>query len=108
MANKWQKSENKNIAQKCERMCEALMPSVEECFGNISDPRVRERCNHKLLVIIIIVACCVITGVESWVEIETFGKEREDWLRSFLELAGGIPAHDTFGRVFAMLDAEAV
>lgn len=96
------------MAQKCERMCEPLMPSVEECFGTISDPRVRERCNHKLLAIIIIVVWSVITGVESRVEIETFGKEKGDWLLSFLELADGIPAHDTFGRVFAMLNAEAV
>ena len=40
------------------------------------------------------------------VEIEEFGKARVDWLGRFLELPNGIPAHDTFGRVFALLDPE--
>lgn len=88
-------------------MSEALLPSIEDCFREIADPRVQGRCGHKLLDIIIIAVCAVITGAESWVEVETFGKERVDWLRSFLELSDGIPSHDTFGRVFAALDAEA-
>ena len=39
-------------------------------------------------------------------DIEAFGVRKEGWLRKMLELPNGIPSHDTFGRVFAMLDAE--
>ncbi len=80
--------------------------SLEDAFEELSDPRVVGRCAHKLLDIIIIALCAVMTGAESWVEVETFGKLKEAKLRGFLELAGGIPSHDTFGRVFAALDAE--
>lgn len=81
--------------------------SLEACFGNIVDPRVVGRCDHKLLDIIIMAVCAVITGAESWVEVETFGQLKQAWLKTFLELPNGIPTHDTFGRVFAALDAEA-
>jgi predicted transposase YbfD/YdcC len=46
----------------------------------------------------------VICGAEHFTEMETFGKAKEPWLRTFLELPNGIPSHDTFGRVLSMLD----
>jgi predicted transposase YbfD/YdcC len=81
--------------------------SIEACFGALPDPRVQGRCDHKLLEIVVIALCAVITGAESWVEVETFGRLKHAWLKTFLELPFGIPTHDTFGRVFAALDAEA-
>lgn len=76
-------------------------------FQDLPDPRVVGRCDHKLIDIIVIAVCAVITGAESWTEVEQFGKAKQDWLAGFLELPAGIPTHDTFGRFFAALDAEA-
>ncbi len=56
--------------------------------------------------IIIIAICGVICGADSWVAIETFGKARQEWLEEFLELHSGTRSHDTFGRVFAVIDAD--
>jgi len=51
-----------------------------------------------------IALCAVICGADGWVGVETFGRAKAAWLRTFLALPGGIPSHDTFGRVFARLD----
>ncbi len=80
--------------------------SIMECFEALEDPRI-ERCKrHQLLDIIAIALCAVICGADSWVHVELFGKSKEQWLRTFLELPNGIPSHDTFGDVFARLDPD--
>jgi predicted transposase YbfD/YdcC len=87
-------------------MSDNPLASLEDCFGDIHDPRVQGRCEYRLLEIITIAICAVIAGADSWTEIETFGKSKIAWLKQFLPLEHGIPAHDTFGDVFRMLDAE--
>ena len=53
-----------------------------------------------------IALCAVLCGADNWVEIEEFGKAKREWFDRFLKLPNGIPSHDTFGRVFGMLDPE--
>jgi len=77
---------------------------LREQFAALPDPRVERGRRHELLDIVTIALCAVICGAESWVEVETFGRAKEAWLRTFLALPNGIPSHDTFGRVFAALD----
>ena len=62
---------------------------------------------HELLDIVIIAILAVICGADSWVEIAAFGREKEKWLKQFLKLPNGIPSHDTFGRIFSLLDPRA-
>src|SRR5262249_4904870 len=81
--------------------------SLARYFGDLPDPRVVGRCEHKLLDIIVIAICAVLCGAEGWEDIEEFGVSKEAWLRQFLELPCGIPSHDTFRRVFSLLDAQA-
>ncbi|MBY0587920.1 ISAs1 family transposase [bacterium] len=59
---------------------------------------------HELFDLVVVALCGTIAGSDTWADIERFGKERLDWLRTFLTLRNGIASHDTFGRVFAMLD----
>lgn len=73
-------------------------------FGNLTDPRVERTKEHKLIDIVVIAVCAIIAGADGWVAVETFGRAKENWLRTFLELPSGIPSHDTFGRVFGQLD----
>ena len=70
---------------------------LETYFAGVEDPRVERTKRHKLLDIFIIAICGTICGAEGWVEIEEFGKEKEAWLKTILELPNGIPSHDTDG-----------
>lgn len=78
--------------------------SISRCFGSLTDPRVERTREHRLVDIVTIALCAVLCGADDWVAIETFGRSKAAWLRTFLALPGGIPSHDTFGRVFARLD----
>ena len=80
--------------------------SIMERFEILEDPRTGHARRHELLDIIVITLCAVICGADNWVEIEEFGKAKEEWFRRFLKLPHGIPSHDTFGRVFSLLDPE--
>jgi predicted transposase YbfD/YdcC len=82
------------------------LEAIEEHFSKVSDPRVDRTKDHKLIDLIAIAICAVICGAEGWVDIELFGKSKLPWLKTFLELPNGIPSHDTFGRVFARIDAQ--
>ena len=80
--------------------------SLVEHFEELEDPRVERTKLHQLRDIIVIAICAVICGADNWVEIEEFGRAKRDWLEALLGIPNGIPSHDTFGRVFARLDAE--
>jgi len=79
---------------------------IEEHFRKVNDPRTDRTKHHKLIDMIAIAICAVICGAEGWVDIELFGNSKIHWLATFLELPNGIPSHDTFGRVFSLLDAQ--
>ena len=81
--------------------------AIKRYFGKIKDPRVKRRRKHLLLDIIVIALCGVISGCDDWQQLVTFGRSRQDWLKRFLRLPGGIPSHDTFERVFDLLDPQA-
>jgi predicted transposase YbfD/YdcC len=83
-----------------------VLPTIEQHFGDLADPRIDRTKLHKLLDILVIAICAVIAGADNWEDVEEFGKARLEWFRTFLELPNGIPSHDTFTRVFARLDPE--
>lgn len=84
----------------------SLSPEFLSYFSDLPDPRSRARnFRHKLEDLFAIAILGTLCGADNWVEISDFAASRETWLREFLELPGGIPSHDTFGRVFALLDA---
>ncbi len=80
--------------------------SIKQHFAKIEDPRIERTTEHQLLDIIVIAICAVICGADDWVAVENFGRDKAAWLKTFLDLPNGIPSHDTFRRVFMLLDAE--
>jgi hypothetical protein len=82
------------------------MSSFIDFFDSLSDPRVERTRKHKLIDILVITLAAVISGCDDWNEIELYGNSKIEWLKGFLKLPEGIPSHDTFNRVFAMLDPQ--
>jgi len=76
-------------------------------FALLSDPRVARTKKHLLSDILFIAICTVACDGEGFTDMEVFGRAKQEWLRKYLELPGGIPSHDTFGRVFSIIDPEA-
>lgn len=81
-----------------------LRQSVVRHFQSVRDPRVERTKRHSLMAVITIALLAVLSGADGFVAIETYGRAKQAWLESFLDLAGGIPSHDTFARVFAAID----
>lgn len=78
-----------------------------ERIENIIDPRRRYgNLRHKLVDMLVIGLCTVLCKGEDYTDMEEFGKEREEWLRGFLELPNGIPDSDTFRRVFERINPQ--
>ena len=87
-------------------MFEAPANTITDHFSMLTDPRVDRRKLHKLIDITTIAICGVICGADDWVAVAGFGRAKEQWFRTFLELPNGIPSHDTFTDVFAVVDPE--
>jgi predicted transposase YbfD/YdcC len=81
--------------------------SLRHHFADLLDPRGERSRRHERLDIIGIALCAVISGAESWTAVGAYGHAQHDWLKTFLDLPNGIPSHDTFRRVFCVLDPEA-
>jgi predicted transposase YbfD/YdcC len=77
-------------------------------FEALEDPREDTHNRlHNFYDILVIAILGTICGADGWTEICEFAEGRLDWLKTFLKLPYGVPSHDTFGRVFSLLDAEA-
>lgn len=80
--------------------------SIATYFGDLKDPRIERSKEHQLLDILVIAICAVICGANDWEAVAEYGRSKEEWFKTFLELPNGIPSHDTFWRVFRALDPE--
>ena len=82
--------------------------SLVEHFSEIEDPRRAGYAHrHDLVEILVIAVCAMCSDVEGFEEMEDWALAKEPWLRRFLKLDNGIASHDTFRRVFALLDPQA-
>ena len=79
--------------------------SLVDHFSKIQDPRIINKCEHKLIdILVIAVGASLCRFDESWKSIEDFGDLRKDWLKKILELPNGIPSMDTIRRVFLLIN----
>ncbi len=87
-------------------MEEQAVAGIVKHFKGLADPRTGNAKQHIFLEILIMAICAVICGADGWSDVELFAKNKKAWLKTFLKLPKGIPSHDTFGRVFALIKPE--
>src|SRR3954463_15952983 len=83
---------------------ERAMEGFARCFEGLKDPRTGNAGRHDLLEILMIALCTVLCGGQTAVDMAEFAEDKEAFLRGFLTLKHGLPSHDTFSRVFRLLD----
>jgi predicted transposase YbfD/YdcC len=79
---------------------------LADIFVSIDDPRQAVKVRHDLVEVLVVAVNAVLVGADTFVEIELWAREKLDWLRGYLALEHGIPSHDTFGRLFGLIDPE--
>jgi predicted transposase YbfD/YdcC len=84
-----------------------VIEKLVEHLSALDDPRCAGKVEHRLIDILVIAVCAIIACAESWEDVALYGRSKEAWLRGFLELPNGIPSHDTFRRVFMLIDPDA-
>lgn len=75
-------------------------------FGSLKDHRINRTKKHSMESIVFITLAAVISGCDTWNDIEDFGHDRKDWILKHMELPGGIPSHDTLNRFFSSMNPE--
>ncbi len=90
------------------REAKILRRSVLQHFQNLPDPRVERTQHHSLVAIVTIAILAMLAGADGFVAIERYGRAKQRWLETFLDLPHWIPSHDTFGRVIGALDPQAL
>ena len=80
--------------------------TLREAFCGLEDPRTGPARRHDLAEMILMALCAVLCGADSWVDVAEWAEDNEAWLKRYLVLEHGTPSHDTFGRVFRLLDAK--
>ena len=80
--------------------------TLTEAFAGLGDPRTGPARRHDLKEMILMALCAVLCGADTWVDVAEWAEDNEAWLKRYLVLEHGTPSHDTFGRVFRLLDAK--
>jgi len=85
---------------------EAELDQFVACFEGLKDPRTGNAGLHDLHELLVIALCTVLSGGQGATHMAAFAVAKESFLRGFLQLENGLPSHDTFSRLFRLLDPE--
>jgi predicted transposase YbfD/YdcC len=84
----------------------AVLDKFVACFEGLKDPRTGNAGLHDLHELLVIALCTVLSGGQGATHMAAFAVAKESFLRGFLKLENGLPSHDTFSRLFRLLDPE--
>lgn len=80
--------------------------TLQEAFVTLTDPRSGPAQRYDLREMIVMALCAILSGADTWVDVAEWSEDNLDWLRQYMPAKAGAPSHDTFSRVFRLLDAK--
>ena len=89
-----------------------VMPTIEDSlalfrqFEIVEDPRIERHKRYPLLNILAFAFVAILSDQLSWYEIQAFCQSNLEWFSKYIDTSSGVPSHDTFRRVFSLLDPE--
>jgi len=92
-----QKTKNQNCSD---------LKHISNYLSGIKDFRMEKKCSHKLSDILFIGLLTFLSSGEDYEDMVLFGKTHHDFLKDYLSLPNSIPSHDTFRRVFSIMEAD--
>lgn len=86
----------------------AVMRRFVRLFKEVDDSRISGMIEYPLVEILLITFLAILGNASTWADIARFGQQKQRWLKKFLKLKNGIPSHDTFRRVFSLIDTQSL
>lgn len=83
-----------------------IMKRFIRLLGCVTDERKDAMVDYPLAEVLLIAFLAILADASSWTQIAAFGAHKQKWLKKFLPLRHGIPSHDTFRRVFSLIDSD--
>jgi predicted transposase YbfD/YdcC len=83
-----------------------IEPSIMQLFEAMEDPRRAHGRAYPLQEMLLVALCAISSDADDWVHVAEWGELKLPWLRRYLPFTSGVASHDTFSRLFALLDAE--
>ena len=84
----------------------AIKRFVKLLDEEVNDTRLQGMIEYPLNEILLIAFLAILSGANSWGDLERFGNSKLKFLRKFLPFKNGTPSHDTFRRVFSLIDPK--
>lgn len=85
-----------------------LIMNILKLINEIPDPRMEGKVVYKFSTIVFVVLCGILSGCESWSDIEDYCEAKREWLGRYVDLESGVPSEWTFRRVFTLLDPDRI
>lgn len=84
----------------------AILKMLKEELKKLKDSRNKNMIKFKLWDVIMCVILASFADNNTWEEIHDFVKDNYKWLKSFLQMTGGIPTEDSYERIIGLINSN--
>lgn len=83
-----------------------ILKQLKESLKSLKDTRNQNMIIYKLWDVVICVMLASFADNNTWEDIHNFVVDNYKWLKSFLQMTGGIPTTDSYERILSLVDSD--